>query len=304
MLTPSLANDAPSFYHTNGLWTGTNSTPLCPLNGGAILGAAGTANTLNAGWVTVQHSAPYTALQVLGPSHNTGTTNGVCGRIVSVGVRVQYTGTLMNESGVYYCYHDVSHTSLSGASISNLGNFADVDVRGVTRMPCSLVAHGVSNSELNFSTDQNDPNSYSGMCEMLYPYANSDNRWASTQYLGSASIVGGIVPPSLGTYCTPLGTPIGAIGFTGVAGQTIHVEFTFNAEYAGMAASSSLTESMSDPVAADRVRTAALKLPRMKLDAPENTTAWSLMRTALSSVWNETKQYVVPATVSAVAAML
>lgn len=303
LISPSLANDLPSVFYTTSAFTGTSATPLLPFSSGGTTGAGGTASTLATGWTTASFPVPYTALQLLGPSHSLTSSNAVAGRIVSLGVRSQYTGTLMNESGVYYCYHDTSHSSLSGVTSNQIGAFADADVTGVTRKPCQLVVHSVSEAEMNFSNASQNPNDIVGVTEILYPYSNCDFKW-STVLSGATTFNATVSGSSLGTWVPACGTPIGVITATGVAGQTLHMELTINAEYTGLGASSSLTDSQCDPVAADRIKTAALKLPRMKLDAPESATPWGLMKTALSNVWNDNKAYIVPATINAVAAML
>jgi hypothetical protein len=289
-LTPSLANDMPSIFFTTATYAGATQSPF---SGGGIIGAAGTTTTLNTGWTSVTHNGPFTAGQLAGS--NLPSWGGVYGRVVSAGVRAQYTGTTLNESGLYYCYHDPAHSSVSGLTVSAIGNFGDTNVELVSRKPCELVTFGVASSELDYSiVEAIDTSTIANpvICGTLYPYANGDYVWAAAY--NSATVVAGVqVPASGAAYGFGIGTPVGVIGVTGIAGQTVHIEYITHMEFQGAPAGAMLTPNSADPEGAAMVKTAALSMPQMKLAAPQRS-SWDIMYTSLKEVWHEAKPIVVP----------
>jgi len=298
---PSLANDMPSIIYTTSTYGGT--LPIYTTSG--TIGASGVNSALNTGLTYGFHNGPYTANQTIGETASgLGTTNG---RIVSVGLRAQYTGTTLNESGLYYCYHDPGHSSLAGISYFQIGAFGDANVEGISRKPCMLTVHGVNDSELNFSSQASPEAAIANtigatQAQTLYPYSNGDYIFANS-YTGAPVNVGAYVPVSLGTVGAPVGVPIAVIGITGVAGQSVHLEYIQHMEFQGLAAASALTSTESDPPGAAMVRTAALALPASKLAQPDKS-SWDLMYAGLGALWNAAKPYVVPAIEAGVIALL
>lgn len=302
MINPSTANDCPSaLYTTSGVTVGSAALPY---SASATLGAAGTGSALVAGWANLFHNGPFSAAQLIGGETATiSTTAPVSGRIVAVGMRSQYTGTTLNESGLHYCYHAPDHVSLSGVTSSTLSAFGDVNIEGVSRKPCMLTVHGTTDSELSFA-GQNPINDLSTQdtASILYPYSSGNWFWNST-YAGATSFRGGIAATSLGTFVVPVGAPVAVYAITGVAGASAHLEFIFHMEYTGAGAASMLSDNASDPEGAAMVRTAALTLPQKKLDNP-TADAWSLMHAALKEGAKAAVEYIVPLAKSALFSLL
>lgn len=301
LLAPSLANDLNSIFYTNSSYAGAT---FCPFAASATYGAAGVGSAYNTGWALATHNGPFTASQLAGNEVATvGNASSVYGKVVSCGVRVQYTGTTLNESGLMYCYHDPAHGSLSGVSTLNLGNFGDVNIEGVTRKPCMLTAHSVSPSEQCYSNEGNSSaSSTAGLASLLYPYSAGDYSWDSL-YGGTTSFNAGASSGSTGSYVFPIGVPVGAIIVTGVAGQTFHLEAIFHMEFSGTGAASMLTPTTPDPVGSEMVRTAALALPQMKLANPR-ADVWNLMYESLVGVAKAAIPYAVPLAKAGIAALL
>lgn len=297
-MVPSLSSSIPSIYITNGTWAGATNQPFAT---SATLGSAGVASTLNAGWVGINHNGPYNSGVLLNALiNNIGTLSSVQGRMVSAGIRSQYTGTTLNESGLMYCYHDSAHQSVSGATASALGGYGDLNIEGVSRKPCTLVAHAVDEDEQGFSTNNDTTVSFANI---LYPYSQGSSRWAAT--IGGSSVVtAGVLDASVQAgWIVPVGSPIACMLLTGVAGQTFHLESIFHMEYAGFVAAPMLTPVMADVQGAAMCRTAALALPAAKLDNP-NTDVWTLMYKGLEAMAVAAKPYVVPAIRTAISAIL
>jgi hypothetical protein len=297
-LCPSLANDAPSLYYTNASYTGTTSTLNTPF---ATAGNATTAATLNTGWASLYHNGPFTSQQLTATGSDDYQTFAV-GRMVAAGIRSQYTGTTLNESGLHYGYHDPSHESLSGLEAANIGQFGDANIVGVSRRPFLLPVFGISEKEMTFYNS--DSSGANGVVEQLYPYANSNNQWASA-YASTTVINPYIQLSSLSTtaFYNVLGAPIGVYAVTGVAGQTFHIEFQVLMEFTGQAAATMLTPTHADISGTQMVRTAALQVPTLKIAQPTKSN-WELMYSALGEVMSAAKPMVIPLLERAVTALL
>lgn len=287
-LIPSVAADLPSVVFTNSSWAGTQYNPF---SSSGVLGAAGTASGLNPGWQYTGVSGPISSTQLLvsgvpgfSPSQQ------VSGKLVSAGVRAQYTGTTLNESGLYYCYTDPAHSNLSGISQAQIGTFADANIEGVSRKPCMLTTFAVTSGEMTFPLQGGIGENPGRIIDLLYPYSQRDATWSSV-FPSGTPFVGCLV--GAGGYGFPIGAPSSVMFITGVAGQTVHIEYIAHVEYQGEAAASMLTPTTADIQGAEMVQTAALALPQMKLAEPRKT-AWELMYSALGAAWKEVKPFVVP----------
>jgi hypothetical protein len=213
----------------------------------------------------------------------------------------------MNESGLFYCYHDPAHGSLAGTTTATIGNFGDANVEGVSRSPCSVVVHGVNDQEMNFSSSTGEENyqlQVVSECLTLFPFSCANNFWSNTYGSNLGYQVGGpAASVAAGTYVVPIGVPVGVIGITGVPGQTVHFEYVQHMEIQGVAAASSLTATEADAEGAALVKTAALTLPAAKIAEPRKS-SWDLMYSALGSLWNAAKPLVVPALEAGIVALL
>jgi hypothetical protein len=297
-LCPSLANDAPSLYYTGPTFAGTNFTSNTPF---ATAGSATTLATLNTGWAPLYHNGPFTSSQLTVTGTDDVSASAV-GRMVSAGLRSQYTGTTLNESGLHWAYHDPSHSSLSGITVSSVGAFGDANIIGVTRRPFTLPVFGVNEKEMTFYISESGGNG--GVVEQLYPYANANSNWSST-YGGTTILTPFIELSSISssTFFNCLGAPVGIYAVTGVPGQTLHIEFQVLMEYTGTAAASMLTPTHADIEGTQMVRTAALQVPTLKISQPTKS-PWELMYSALSEVAKAAKPMVIPLLERAVTALL
>jgi hypothetical protein len=297
VICPALANDVPSIYYTTAAYALSSAGNLQPF---ATAGSSTVASTLNNGWTSISHNGPFTGAQL-----TDGITDDVSafanGRIVCAGARAQYTGTTLNESGLYYGYHDPAHSSLSGIAPTAIGAFGDTNIVGVTRKPFMLPLFGTSEKEMVFSLS--DVTGLGGTTEQLYPLSNGNYQW-SNAYASNSSLAPYISVPSLSptTYYQIQGAPIGVFAVTGVAGQTVHIEYVSHMEFVGQAASSMLTPVHADVEGTQVVRTAALQVPAMKIAQP-NRTPWQLMYSALGAAFDAVKPMAVPLLESAFTAL-
>lgn len=295
LLAPCLANDLPSVFFTTSTFGGGPGTPLQPW---ATAGTFGTSNaTLNAGWAFANHNGPYSAITLTQNNLQSAGTGMTYGKMVAAGLRTQYVGTTLNESGLYTCYHEGSHASLSGASANNLQSFADADITAVTRTPCSLSIFAVNPLELVYGKAVGRANN-GHLVEQLYPFSLEDSHW-SDAFNGQAGKSPVIGPGSV--YAA--GVPVGATTFTGVPGQVIHCEMIFHMEYSGVAAAANLTDNEPDMEGVAMVQQAALNIPAQKFARPKDS-PWQIMHSCLKKVASAALPYVVPAAEAALTALL
>lgn len=305
VIFPSTANDAYSYAYTTSTF---DATTLNPFSGAAtfgIVGSGGAASALNSNWSVATMNTPFTSNQIL--SNALATANGLPaqGRIVSFGVRIQYVGTTLNQSGLVYTYHDPEHASVCGVDISRMGSFGDASIEENGRRPCTLVTYAVSSEEQNFSNQTAVPGSgTANVVDTLYPYSNGDYNWATTYAGSTAPITGVAVPVSAGSLVVPVGVPVSKLIVTGVAGQKVHVEIIAHYEFNGPAAAPMLTETTPDSVGADIVRAAARLIPQMKLAFSGRKSAWELMCTAMREVAHRAIPMIVPLAERAALALL
>jgi len=138
---PTPVRDAYSLIVGNG--SAFSPTTATPLNPWATYGnAAGVSATFNAGWSGLASNSPYACNNAY---EGTGSF-----KLVSAGLRLQYTGTVMNQSGLIVCYHSPEHANLSGLNYNELQAFDEVDIRAVDREPCLLSCFPVKTAELQF----------------------------------------------------------------------------------------------------------------------------------------------------------
>lgn len=300
-ICPSLAGNLPSLFYTNASWPGTSNQPFA--SNGTLGTTSPLASTFSTGWSEGTANLPYIAHTLYGNAINGGVGSPIIGKIVSAGLRAQYTGTVMNMSGLQYCYHDPAHESTSGLTVARIGNFADSDVKGTSHMTCTTTVFGVEDSEMQFPEGDLDLNGI-GSTSVNYTYPYSQNNYWANVYSDTTITTGvAVVATGVGLTGVPIGNPIAVMGFTGVAGQTIHCEYIVHAEYTGMLASSMATPVSADPQSAAMVRTAALALPAAKFDQPEKD-GWSLFYDVLSDVWAAAKPIAIPAGQAALSALL
>jgi hypothetical protein len=267
---PSLANDSATACFTTTAYTGTT-----------VFLATGT-NLFSTGINTaLMTNLPYSGAQLTG--NQTANSNLVAGRLVSYGFRVSYTGTTMNESGAYYCYCSNNHENVAGlaATIPAIGALTDGDVRNINRVPCSgsLTASTPGETDYNFGNDFIEINA-----NLIYPYCG-----------GSTNLTPGTTNATVVSGATNIGAPPAVVMFTGVPGSTFLIEVIAHVEYTGTLTAATATPSECDTAGFEKVQQANCRLPQLKQAAPEGTTAFQLMGTALRQVYEEVKPHAVNA---------
>lgn len=287
---PAIANDAPCIYYTDSTFTGAFAT------GVDILTAT---STLRTGVVaTGLDNLPYSSTQLTSVA---GTDQrGVIGKIVAGALRIQYVGTTLNESGLYYCLQEPNHGNLSGYNGNSIGFYADADVSAITRKPCMLNSFAVTENELNWSsTIVNTAQIPSQQATaIIYPFSKGDQFFSTAA--GDLAYQYGTDAYGTSLYAAP---PNGVIAFTGVAGQQLHVEVILHVEYTGNVPGPMETRNDADADGAAIVMAATAQLPSAKLAAPRAST-WSLMSTILKSAGKGAVKYGIPALESGLTALL
>lgn len=231
-LSPSSANDVTCVYATTATFSGTSAfMPSVEIAGE---------------WVG---SAPTTL-----PFNRTQLQTQVQSRIVSFGLRMQYTGTQLNMGGTIAGYFNPTHEligtdNLNMTSIVNqtYASFESVDRRmNFQLQTCSVNAHETS------------------FLPQTLNYAGSD--------LGSG-------------YGTMRNTAIGVILISGTPGNSFNLEVVTHVEYAGVLANSMASPTHTDARGFELVQQAAGQLARAA--ANNRTDNWALMQSLMASAARE-----------------
>jgi len=287
---PAIANDAPCIYYTDTDFTGTLGTGI------DILSAP---STLRTGVNAVELSnLPYSSTQLTSVA---GTDQrAVIGKIVAGALRIQYVGTTLNESGLYYCLQEPNHGNLSGYNANSIGYYADADVSAITRKPCMLNSFAVTENELNWSsTIVNTAQIPSQQATaIIYPYSKGDQFFSTAA--GDLSLQYGTDSYGTALFAAP---PNGVIAFSGVAGQQLHVEVILHVEYTGNVPGPMETRNDADAEGAAIVMAATAQMPSAKLAAPR-ASSWSLMSGILKSAGKGAVKYGIPALEAGLTALL
>lgn len=292
LFTPTISSDLPNVYYTLGTYTGTSTTTIKPWDSN---GASGVNAGLSAQWAFSTHGGPHLAANL----YNTHTS----GKIVSCGMRIQYTGKLTDEAGTIVCYHPPTHANLTGISQSNLLIYEGVEVRSNNREPCLLSVFPVDANEFAFS-GETVPNTFGSTLKTstLYPLCNGSCEWQDP-YGGTSNSEVHWAPAgtSAGTY--RMGIPSGYIVINATPGSTFHVEVINHLEFVGRQADYALTDTGSEPSNCLKVVAAAKEVPRAKMADPKRS-LWSCLMSELKEVWTEVKPVVVPMALEAAMALL
>lgn len=273
-ISPCLAKDSICAFYSGSLYASTVASPLSANN------------TLSTGVVPVYPSnLPYQAVDLF--NTYTSGSQGVTGRIVSVGLRVSYVGTTLNESGVIYLYSDPIHQSALAVANSPAlaGGLSTTQVSTFTRDLFETVLFPISTQETTYDLLPNF-----GL-EMIYPYSS-----------GLSAINGPY------TYANAIGGNVGicpsVVQFTGVAGSSVLVELIQHVEYTGTLATAMLTPSDADQRGFELVTAAAERLPELKNNNPRADT-FDLIKEGIFAVAQALKPVALKAiTAATVAAFL
>lgn len=253
-LNPSIANNAPSYYVTGSTFVGTRA---------AILSAA---NTLSTGFSAGYHNGPYTAEQLL--RYDAVPEPELAGRIVAVGVRVTYTGTTLNESGLCVSLCHPTHGNLAGATSTQLQSFAQADICPFTRKPCTSVISPAGINETSYPGPTEATN-----LRILYPFGPEGRFHTTYEGASAPSYTNSITVDTITVFT---GAPIHIVAVTGVAGSTFHADIIYHLEYTGPDTASMSTPNSVDVSSVYAILTSAAQLSTRKMADPSGSN-WKLL---------------------------
>jgi hypothetical protein len=292
LATPALSSDLPSLYVSGAAYAGSDMVPLSA------------ANTLSVGVSRINcGNLPYIAANFVGED----AAPSVAGRVVASGLRAWYTGTELERSGVTYCLRDPTHNNVSispitgvAADIPSVGFRRETGVENFSRSYCSVSDFAFNASEtVIHPMSPNLGASITGSRTLaLYPFSGGDP--------GTVDAIG---TPIIDTI--PVGNPAGVrvgsptscIQFTGVAGQSFSYEYMVHLEYNGQLATVVGTKTDADAVGTQVVMEAAAVTQVMRQSA-ERASVWGIMYDAIREIASGTKEFVVPAAIAGLRAML
>jgi hypothetical protein len=278
-IVPTLANDGVTAFCSNGSYAGGNINILTANN------------TLSTGVNTVSNSQiPYTTAQ-LNPSATSSDNAKLSGRVLSMGVRVTYVGTTMNQSGTYNCLAPSDHSNVSvipggttPMDVPNIQSDPQVVLEPCDRGWCDMNISPTYPYEMGFSSSS----SVAGASATLYPFSNGST-YINTFTYAAASV--------------NVGAPIAVIAVSGaLGGNVFQVELITHNEYAGPACAGAVTPSESDEQGGRLVLRAASQLSITK--ASSGKTGWPLMYQLLCEAGSAAIEHLVPMAVNTLVAMV
>lgn len=231
---PALANDVNSLiYSSASTWTGSAVTTTT---------AAGLS-------LAALDKLPFASASLT----DLTATNGVAGRIISYGIKINYIGTEVDKGGVYYTYVSSSRESVNGYTADTLGALVQTALRPIDRREMNAVVTPTNRHESDYSNeDQTDTDL------ILYPYSNS-----------AAYTAGTSIPA------------IGCILIQSKTGNTFEVQVVQHVEYIGKGAQPFLTETRSDVVGFEEVISAVGNLNAYPATGDPNIKPARLLRQML-----------------------
>lgn len=246
---PCLGNDSFCLMYTNSAFATSDLTGLQGISSNTI------------GISTAVHNGPWSSADVITASLVNPPL--VQGRIVSAGVSTQYTGTVLNQGGLYYMLVEPNHQNLNNATAANsagMGAYAETLIKRVTNAKEYLVTSSLDITE----TEYFNPSASAITSSILYNYPYSSSQQLNT------------------TNTTTGGAPM-CVYLTGTPGNTFEVEVVFHLEFVGRKSQALLTPSHADSKGYEIVASAAAKIPAMRVATP-NLGVGALMARAIQGV--------------------
>jgi len=268
VIAPSPYNDVHSLWVSNVLFAGTDATWVTALN------------TL-AGGITPLYVSNnrFSANSVLA-YNGTQRDMPLQARLVGGGVKLYYTGTELNKSGLMSMYTNPSHQNATygaggvASSTSTLGALQETYIVPVSREPVEYPLTPLCTPELEyFSFAVSTVGVQAAMSSFAYP-------WASNQIANGSAVY--TVPSGLATLNTA-GSASTCILVTGVPGQTIHFEYAMHVEAVGDLTEGQRLPADSDPMGVDAMMAALSRLQIERNSRPHLTTA-NVLRSQYSDV--------------------
>lgn len=222
MIAPCIANDQGAIWYTDT--TGVDSGIVC------------TANTPPAGWLVRNFvGIPFTAAQIA--------SGGVAGRVVSVGLRVQYLGVASAMGGSFSSYVDPEHANVNDTFGTNANFYAspEVKVQRVTAKPFEQGFGIIKPTEAAYKgvPDARATQTTIGVAghSWIYPWSMYDINGVGSGMTGS--IVNG-APPIM-------------FRIAGSVSQVYYVEVIQHLEYVGRTVAYGATASHNDQPTATKI---------------------------------------------------
>lgn len=215
-ISPTVCNNQPFVWYTDSDHTG------------------GTVNVEPYSLAPGTHAVNQSGAQFTSAEYVDGTINNpssITSRIVSVGIRIRYTGTELNKGGLVYCLVSPDHGNLNFSDITALNAYKECIKVPVSRKWTEIVISAV------------DPD------ETVYPDASD---WLATGSSGASNLeyLKMLYPFSQGACCTAsapaVGAPVALIVTTGLRHNTFEWEVITHMEHVGKPVQSLATRSHSD----------------------------------------------------------
>jgi len=250
-LTPCLANDKTGIIFSSSTYAGTLGSYVS-VDGTGVVGAN-------------LSGLPFSSTQLTPNNTITGPT--VAGRIVSMAMSWQYTGTVSKMGGLTYALCTPDHANINCIGSSNIEAFAETQIIRCDSQRHWLGISSLNDDELNYVEANYRGGSSNSVVEMVYPYSVNERFGSGT----NNDAIGG--------------APCG-IWFSGEPGNTFLIELVGHYEYVGQAAQYSLTPTHADSVGFEIVQAASQRLGGLSQAYPRATRP-ALMSTALTDVGRE-----------------
>lgn len=226
-ISPTGVNNAPAIFYSNAQYAQTSAIIL-------------TANNTLAGGVSTSliPNNRYTVQQVVG---NLANPQAIC-RLVGGGVRIQYTGTNLNLSGLVYVYTSPSHSSAVDDpatalpfTVAGLGAYQECIIKPTSREPIEISMPPHNETELDYPINAGS----APLAAFPWSQASTFNGYS---YTGGSGV--------------NVGCPTTLIMFTGEAGQSFHFEYGMHVESVGPVTEGQRMPADSDPVGVDTMMAA------------------------------------------------
>lgn len=276
LIAPCLANDGCVAFYTTSTYANSNSIQV-----------TSAVNTLTSGVAYASPSAaPFSQAQL----YTSVDTAAAVGRILSVGVRISYTGKTVDCSGNLTLYSPSRHTNVTlvpGSQSSLMGFYPiqsnnEAVIKPPTRNWESMVITPTTNDEMSFNFNPG------GVSDAVYPFIST------TDIGGYNYAVNGV----------NVGNPVACILIDGATpGVSFQVEIIQHVEYLATNAG----QGYATPAESDEQGGALVLRAAQSMAMYYNTSTksgWPLFYDVLSDIAKHVAPMVVPRAISAVAALV
>jgi len=279
--TPSIANDSPSLFYTNASAGPTNYVNPFSAN-----------NTLNTGCIAAYHNGPYAgSVFSLSGTQNDLKANA---RVVSIGIRLTFTGPVTTMQGSYTVYSAPQHRNCSGFNAAKILTDPTGLYKPITREPFEIVMGPTADATEVAQGLEVTPVVDGVSDNLLYP-------WSTTSLWYTDTTVA-----NYHTYNVSYGTagnPVWLIVVNGHAGDLVHVDYIQHMEAWGESMAASVTENDEDISGASAVLSALAGIALRKPATPDRDN-YSLLYEGLASTAAALAPMVLPSSATSLAKML